>query len=98
MKVQVILDKDNYIESYSIIEENPSSELLDSITIDIDEDAQTFHYVYDAYKVENDQIIFDKEKLTEIYNNNVSLELSPIEKLELKIQELELRIQNLENK
>lgn len=97
MKVQVILDSNNYIESYSIVEENPLSELLDSITVDIDEDIQAFYYVYNAYKVEDDKVIFDKDKLTEMYQQPYS-ELSVIERLELKIKELESRIQDLENK
>lgn len=97
MKIQVTLDSENYIDSYSIVDESPYSELNNSITIDIDEDLQAFYYVYNAYKVEDNKATLDKDKLNEIIQIP-SNDLTELELLRIRIKELEKRIELLENK
>ena len=96
MLVEVILDKDKYIESYSIVSQNENSYLNDAIQVEINEDPQAFRYVYDSYKIEDGAVIFDAEKLT-----STLLEPPPMtreEQLQKMIQDLLKRVEELENK
>lgn len=91
MKIEVILDKDNYIESYTLISEGGylnNSTVVDIEDIKTENDLQGFEYTYDCYKIENDKVVFDDGKLLQIITEKQPL---------TKEQELEKRIIELEN-
>ena len=109
-KVELLLDENNYVCSYGVImtpvlintsdEENiyAESSLDNSITMEInDEDMEAFSYVYSAYHVVNGEVVFDKNKSTEVYEGNVIEPMPTIQDLMLQIEALNKRINELTN-
>lgn len=88
MKIEVSLDKNNYVNSFTIVEENASGYIEGSFEVEIEEGVDALYYVYDCYKLEGEELVFDKDKLTEIVNQD------PPKSRE---QELEERIAYLES-
>ena len=92
MKLQILLDENNYIQSYLICEDSPGSVLNDSIEIDIEEDKDALYYIYDCYKYENNELILDHKKLNQEVNQEV---VSREQELENRIEQLEQLIKSL---
>lgn len=101
MEIQVVLDNERYIESYSIITLYPNCTLNNSITITMEDmltedDIKAFEYTYDCYKVIDNEVIFDGDKLTRVVNSEP--EITNEQKLENRITELEKIIKSLVSK
>ena len=99
MKLEVILDKNNYIESFTLM--NKGGSLNNSILVDVEDietvnDLQGFMYTYDCYKLENDKMVFDSDKLLTIVQEQPPL--TKEQELEKRINELEKMISSLLNK
>lgn len=99
MRVQVILDENNYVSSYTIPEDYENVSIVGAIDIDIDVDVDVddkkadFIEYYNCYYVKNGKAKLDKKKLEELQNQVVEEPLSFYERVEL----LEARVTELEN-
>ena len=93
MRVQVILDENNYITSYTIPEDYENASIVGAIDVDVDDKKADFIEYYNCYYVKNGKAKLDKKKLEELQNQVVEEPLSFYERVEL----LEARVTELEN-
>ena len=105
MKIMYELDDNNYIKTYGIYHELKDAKgnmycpfkIGNGDTIEIDIDEQTLSNIYKAYQVIDGKLVFDKNKSTEVYEDNVIEPMPTIEDLMLQIEALNKRINELTN-
>ena len=93
MRVQVILDENNYITSYTIPEDYENASIVGAIDIDVDDKKADFIENFDCYCVKNGKAELDNQKIKAKQNQVVEEPLSFYERVEL----LEARVTELEN-
>lgn len=88
MRIEISLDENGYANSFTIVEEDTAGYIEGSFEVEVEENEESLYYVYDCYKLEGEELVFDKDKLTEIVNQ---------EPPKSREQELEERIAYLED-
>lgn len=93
MRVQVILDENNYITSYTIPEDYENASIVGAIDIDVDDKKADFIENFDCYCVKNGKAKLDNQKIKAKQKQIIEEPLSFYERVEL----LEARVTELEN-
>lgn len=93
MRVQVILDENNYITSYTIPEDYENASIVGAINIDVDDKKADFIENFDCYRIKNGKAKLDNQKLKAKQEQIIEQPLSFYERVEL----LEARVTELEN-
>ena len=106
MKIEVIFDNEGYVYSYGtiniMIDEQGNqyqvSHLDNSKLYIIDEqDYEAFGYMYEAYHDVDGKLVYDKNKSTEVYEDNVIEPMPTTQDLMAQIEALNKRINELTN-
>lgn len=102
MIVQVILDENNYITSYTIPEDYENVSIAGAIDIEIEDKKADFIENFDCYCVKNGKAKLDNQKLKNKEENEKKKEkpisfYERVELLEARVAELENIIKNLQS-